>query len=155
MPADKRLFRAAEIEAARTEASHPWNPQSKLTGTQLSRLGGLKRTGVSLARIPPGKESFCYHSHHFEEEWVYVLAGRAIAEIDGAEFEVGPGDFLAYPAPGCAHHLRNPFDAEFTYLMGGESREFDIADFPRVGKRMIRTGANVEVVELADVKGFP
>jgi hypothetical protein len=65
--------------------SHPWNPKSQLIGVQLSRAVGLKRelgfissnsmtraagllaehikqswqfAGVSIARIPPGKESF-------------------------------------------------------------------------------------------------
>jgi uncharacterized cupin superfamily protein len=32
----------------------------KLIGVQLSRVLGLKRTAVSIARMPPGKESFVY-----------------------------------------------------------------------------------------------
>jgi uncharacterized cupin superfamily protein len=48
--------------------------------------------------MPPGKESFVYHSHHREEEWIYVLSGRGVAEIDGEEFEVGAGDFMGFPA---------------------------------------------------------
>jgi len=28
----------------------------------------------------------------------------------------------------------NPFDEELVYLMGGENREFDVADFPRLGQ---------------------
>ncbi|WP_292866232.1 hypothetical protein [Nostoc sp. LPT] len=34
-------------------------------------------------------------SHHCEEEWIYILSGQAIAEIDGEEFEVFPGNFMA------------------------------------------------------------
>src|SRR5215210_5634009 len=52
------LIRAAEAEAKAARHSHPWNPKSEMVGVQLARLAGLKRTGVSLARIPPGKESF-------------------------------------------------------------------------------------------------
>ena len=68
----------------------------------------LVRTGVNIGRVPPGKESFVYHAHHREEEWIYVLAGKGIAEIDDQEFEVEPGDFMAFPAPSVAHHMRNP-----------------------------------------------
>src|SRR4051794_11264591 len=103
------LLRADAVKAAESSVSHPWNPRSLLIGTQLSQVAGLKRTGVSLARMPSGHESFVYHAHHREEEWIYILAGRAMADIDGAEYELAPGDFVAFPAPSVAHHLRNPF----------------------------------------------
>src|SRR5215470_19986117 len=90
---------------------------TQLIGVQLSRALGLKRTAVSIARMPPGKESFVYHSHRHEEEWLYILSGRAIAEIDGEEIEVGPGDFIAFPTPSVPHHLKNPFDRDLVYLM--------------------------------------
>ena len=62
------ILRREAIKAGENTFSHPWNPQSEITGTHLSGLAGLKRTGVSLVRIPPGKESFAYHAHHREEE---------------------------------------------------------------------------------------
>src|SRR5215468_11991082 len=138
MAVTKFLLKASEIESQTTNFSHPWNPNSEIIGTQLSRAVGMKRAGVSLARIPPAKESFVYHSHQFEEEWIYVLAGKGIAEIDGADYEVGPGDFIGFPTPSVAHHLRNPGPDDLVYLMGGENREYEVADFPRLGKRMLR-----------------
>ena len=69
------LLRAADIAAAASRHSHPWNPNSELVGTMLSRMVGLRRTGVNLGRIPPGKESFAYHSHRTEEELVFVVSG--------------------------------------------------------------------------------
>src|SRR3954468_4259258 len=62
------LLRAATIAGKSGEFSHPWNPKSRLIGARLGTEVGLKRTGVSLARIPPGHESFIYHSHQREEE---------------------------------------------------------------------------------------
>jgi uncharacterized cupin superfamily protein len=140
--------RAADIAAHAQEFSHPWNPDSQLRGTQLARSVGLKRTGVNFMRVPAGKESFVYHSHQHEEEWIYVLSGRALALIDDVEYEVGPGDFIGFPTPSVAHHLRNPGPDELVYLVGGESRENEIADFPRLGKRMVRRGKEVEIVDL-------
>jgi uncharacterized cupin superfamily protein len=148
------LLRAADVDASAQTISHPWNPLSEIHGTMLARTLGLTRTGVSLARIGSGKESFVYHSHRYEEEWMYILSGKGVAEIDGHEYEVGPGDFMAFPAPSVAHHLRNPFAEDLVYLMGGESRRFEIADFPKIRKRMIRDGADVQVYDAADGRPF-
>jgi uncharacterized cupin superfamily protein len=150
----KFLLKAADIRAQEQIGSHPWNPQSQLVGTRLGPLLGLTRTGVSIVRIPPGKESFVYHSHQREEEWLYILSGRGIAEIDEEEYEVGPGDFMAFPTPSVAHHLRNPFEQELVYLMGGENLDFEVADFPRLSKRMLRRGTTIEIYNLSDGKAF-
>lgn len=144
------LLRAADVAAKARTFSHPWNPDSSISGTHMSRLTGLARTGVSIARVPPGKQSFVYHLHHREEEWIYILSGRGIAEIDGQEYEVGPGDFMGFPTPSVAHHLRNPSAEDLVYLMGGEHHDYEIADFPRLGRRMIRRVNEVEVYDLAD-----
>jgi uncharacterized cupin superfamily protein len=148
------LLRSREIAEQQATFSHPWNPNSSITGTQISRLVGLKKSGVSLAKIPPGKESFIYHAHEREEEWIYIISGRGIAEIDDEEFEVSAGDFMGFPTPSVAHHLRNPFDEELVYLMGGENLDVEIADFPRLGKRMIRREGNIEIYDISSAKGF-
>ena len=114
----------------------------------------MRRTGVNLARLAPGKESFVYHAHWMEEEWIYVLSGRGVARIDGADYEVGAGDFMAFPTPGVAHHLRNPFASELLYLMGGENREVEISDFPDLGKRMFRHPKGVEIFDLENARPF-
>jgi uncharacterized cupin superfamily protein len=142
------IVRAADIDAHAQEFSHPWNPDSLMRGTQLARSVGLKRTGVNFIRVPPGKESFVYHSHQHEEEWIYVLSGRALALIDDVEYEVDAGDFIGFPAPSVAHHLRNPGPQDLVYLVGGENRDNEIADFPKLGKRMVRRGKDVEIVDL-------
>lgn len=156
MPTDSNyphLLRAADIKAAEGTFSHPWNPNSQLTGTHLSKAGGLQRAGVSIVRIAPGKESFAYHAHHREEEWIYVLSGRAMAEVDGGQYEIGAGDFIAFPTK-VAHHLRNPFDEDVIYLMGGENHPTEIADFPRLGKRMLKLDGDVTIYDLASGKAL-
>jgi uncharacterized cupin superfamily protein len=132
------LLRAADIKRNEETDSHPWNPKSLLTGTHLSRAAGLKRTGISIVRLAPGKESFAYHTHYREEEWIYILSGRPVAEIDDAEYDLEPGDFVAFPTPSVAHNLCNRSEEEVVYLMGGESLDAEIADFPRLGKRIVR-----------------
>ncbi len=134
------LVKADEVAEKAGGFSHPWNPNSEIIGTRLSTLVGLSRTGVSLVRIPAGKESFVYHSHQREEEWIYVISGRGVAEIDDEEFEVAAGDFVGFPTPSVAHHLRNPYDENLVYLVGGESLDVEIADFlqlERFANRMV------------------
>jgi len=50
--------------------------------------------------------------------------------------------------------LMNPFDQELVYLMGGERRTIEIADFPDLGKRMIRRGNEIDIFDVADARGF-
>src|SRR5512145_173813 len=95
-PTPRVLVRASERGAPMT-APHPYNPRAEVHGVGLSRLAGLSRIAVNLVWLEPGKESAEYHLHHREEEWVHVLEGRGIAEVDDAVHEVGPGDFVAFP----------------------------------------------------------
>jgi uncharacterized cupin superfamily protein len=139
------ILRAEQIADSLQTFSHPWNPKSEISGAFLGRKVGLKRVGVNFAKIPPGKESFIYHAHHREEEWIYILSGQGIAEIDGAEFEVGAGDFMGFPTPSIAHHLKNTGNEDLVYLMGGENLDVEIAEFPRLGKRMIRYPDKIEI----------
>jgi uncharacterized cupin superfamily protein len=133
----KLLWKADELADEERAFSQRLNPNSYLLRTGLSRLAGLKRAHVSLGRLPPGKDSFAYHAHMIEEEWVYILSGRGIADIDGERYEVAAGDFMGFPAPGVAHLLRNPFDADLVYLMGGEAVPLDVLDYPLLGKRFL------------------
>ncbi len=45
---------------------------------------------------------------------------------------------MGFPTPSIAHHLKNPFDEDLIYLSGGERKEAEIADFPRINKRLVR-----------------
>src|SRR5439155_11042573 len=105
MPDDTRtpLWKADELQSQECAVTQRLNPNSHLLRTGLSPLAGLQRAHVSLGRIPPGRDSFAYHAHMIEEEWVYILSGRGLADIDGKTCEVGPGDFMGFPAPGIAH----------------------------------------------------
>jgi uncharacterized cupin superfamily protein len=154
MEEKKFLVKADEVAENAGSFSHPWNPNSEVIGTRLSTLVGLSRTGVSLIRIPAGKESFVYHSHHREEEWIYVISGRGVAEIDNEEFEVAAGDFMGFPTPSVAHHLRNPHDEDLVYLVGGENLDVEVADFPHLGKRMLRRGQDVEIYDTSVAQSF-
>ena len=67
---------------------------------------------------------------------------------------MGPGDFMGFPTPSVAHHMRNPFGEDLVYLMGGESLDFEAGDFPRLGKRMVRRGTQIDIYDLDDARPF-
>ena len=149
------VFAAAEIEKQEeARFQHPLNANSEIYIRSLSESVGMSQVGVHLARVPPGKESFAYHTHHYEEEFLYILSGRGIADIDGREVEVGAGDFLGFKVPSVAHHLRNPFEEDLVYLMGGERRDYEIADFPRLRKKLIRDREKAYFVHVGDLDEF-
>lgn len=61
---------------------------------------------------------------------------------------------MGFPTPSVAHHLRNSYEQELMYLMGGENQDVEIADFPHLGKRMLRRGETVEIYDVAQAKEF-
>lgn len=140
------IIRAKDQAASAFHFRHPLGDKSEIAMTMLARAAGLTRVGVNFGRVPPGKEAFVYHRHHNEEEWVYILEGSAVSDIEGTKEEVGAGDFIAYPA-GVAHNLENTGAADLVYLMGGEQSAVEVADFPRHGKRLIRAGERMDFVD--------
>lgn len=153
MPESKKpLWRAAEIAPTARPFTQQLNPNSLFRAAALSRLAGMERAHVSLVRLPPGKDSFAYHAHMLEEEWIYVISGRAIAEIGGKQSEVGPGDFMGFATPSPAHLLRNTFEEECVYLMGGEDKPIDVVSYPHLDKRylLMQTDKGAEFYELGE-----
>src|SRR5687767_7200317 len=99
------IFRADEMRAKRRAFRQRLNenPSAVFDIFGLSGRAGLKHTGVSIAWLAPGRETFAYHAHHYEEEWIYILEGRAVCLIDEVDTPLGPGDFVAFPVPSVPH----------------------------------------------------
>lgn len=150
----KPLVTAAEIaELPEFHVSHPFNPQSDIYLKRLAPLAGLTRLSLTMGRVPPGKDSFIYHSHERDEEFLFILSGRGRAEIGEETFEVGPGDFMGFPAPGGpAHNLTNPYEEDLVYLMAGEHSGFDIGHFPRLGKHIIFGPGGIQAYDDKDAQ---
>ncbi|MEO0801526.1 MAG: GNAT family N-acetyltransferase [Cyanobacteria bacterium J06642_2] len=149
------LLTADDIAAMPERATaHPLNPQAVRHRRALSDALNLQRLGLHLVRVKPGFETTQFHFHHHEEEFLYILAGRGIAEVSDRQVEVGPGDLLAFAAPSAPHAMRNPFAEDLVYLMGGERRAFDLCDYPRLRKRLIRASGDRWLVDWSDLQPF-
>lgn len=143
------LICASDIEAMdETEFVHPLNPNAVRMTKTLGAPAGLENLGVHIVRVEPGKDTTEYHVHHAEDEFVYILSGNGVVEIGGDSQSVGPGDFIGYPAGGEAHTMHNPGPQDLVYLVAGERRAQDVVDYPRKGKRLIKSGKEREYRDL-------
>lgn len=90
----------------------------------VSRACGARDMLNGITTIPPGA-AIPLHFHNCEES-VLVLEGRGVAEIDGVETNVAPGDVTWIPA-SLPHRFRNPGDGGtlrifWTYASAGATR---------------------------------
>lgn len=149
------LLKADDIAVMpETEKVHGLNPLAVRHSKSLGDALGMTQLGIHLVRVEPGKQTTQFHFHHQEEEFIYILSGKGIAEIGEAELEVGPGDFMGFTAPSLPHTISNPFDEDLVYLMGGERRSFDVCDYPRLKKRLFRVDGKRQLVDWVDLKRF-
>ncbi|MEO0375004.1 MAG: cupin domain-containing protein [Cyanobacteria bacterium P01_A01_bin.17] len=145
------LLTAQQIEQQPEQSfRHPLNSEALRQTKSLGDAVGLERLGLHQVRVEPGMASTQFHYHHYEEEFLYILSGRGIAEIGDAQYEVGPGDFMGFTAPSLPHSLHNPFAEDLVYLMGGERREYDVCDYPRIKKRQFRSHNQRQLVDLTE-----
>ncbi len=123
---------------------HFLNPGAIRYTRSLGDATGLQSLGVHLVRLQTGDASTEFHFHHQDEEWVYILSGRGIAEIGNKKYSIGAGDFMGFVAGSEPHAMRNPNKRDLVYLVGGNRWPMDVCDYPRIGKRRYReNGDNV------------
>ncbi|MGC4087997.1 MAG: cupin domain-containing protein [Polyangiaceae bacterium] len=116
--------------------AHPLNPQAKRKTLSLGDATGLGRVAVHVNVVAPGDETTEPHVHEFVDEFVYILSGNASVYLDGVEHSVSAGDFVAFPAQGPAHWMKNTGSVDLVYLVGGDRAAFDVCEYPRLEKRV-------------------
>lgn len=133
---------------------HRFNSNAVRHTKSLSDYVGMTHLGLHIVRLESGKESTQFHFHHQEEEFLYIISGKGIAEIDDDELEVTAGDFLGFTAPSLPHSMKNPFEEDLVYLMGGERKDIEIVDYPRIRKRLHRISGLRNVVDMSDIESI-
>jgi uncharacterized cupin superfamily protein len=149
MAAPAALLLSAESIAMMEERrlQHMFNANGVRMTRSLSDACGMQQTGVHLVRVEPGRESTEYHTHSHDEEWIYVLSGRATADIDGRTTEVKAGDFMGFVAGSAPHTMRNDSGEDLVYLVGGTRHAYDVVDYPRRGIRSYKYDGKRDNVE--------
>ena len=103
-------------------------------------LGGEKLK-AGLWELAPGKKSFPLHAHQVTEEALYVLSGKAKVRTPEGTTELGPGDYVSFPAGGPAHQLVNDGKEPFRYLGLSAAFGHDLVEYPDSGKIAFVLGA--------------
>ena len=131
---------------------HFLNPQAIRTNKSLGDAVGMKHLGVHLITVAPGDRSTEFHVHHYEEECIYVLSGRATAVIGDESHGIGPGDFIGCPCNGVPHEMVNDGAEPLVCLVIGQRLTQDITDYPRRGKRLFRHSGKRDLVDHAQIR---
>lgn len=121
-----------------TDKTHFLNTNAKRVNKSLGDLTGLSGLGFHIIEVQPGHETTEHHSHHFEDECVYVLDGHATAVIGEESHAIGPGDFIGYRKGGLAHSIINTGETLFRCIVAGQRLAHDVGDYPRQAKRIYR-----------------
>lgn len=136
---DGYLVRRDEISAmAGVRKTHFANPVARRVNRSLGDRTGLTGFGFHIIDVEPGCESTEHHLHYHEDECIYVLEGTATAFIGDDAFDIAPGDFIGYRKGGLAHSIRNTGEAVFRCIVVGARLPHDVADYPRLGRRIFR-----------------
>ena len=108
------LTRAQIAKMSGHKNTHFLNPRAKRVTKPLGDLSGLQHIGFYLTTLPFGSVASEFHRHVCAEECGNIIARNDTAWIGPDMFEVEAGDFIAYPADGEAHDLRNTASSPMT-----------------------------------------
>lgn len=102
----------------------------------IAPLLGAQKLGYNITAVPPGKRAFPFHSHHANEEMVYVIEGTGEVRIGEAVYPIRPGDVVACPPGGkeTAHQVINTGKVELKYLAVSTRIYPEVAEYPDTGK---------------------
>jgi uncharacterized cupin superfamily protein len=102
-------------------------------GQRRKALGGEK-LACGLWELPPGKKSFPFHAHLVTEEALFVVSGHAKVRSPDGLAEIGPGDYVSFPAGGPAHQLVNDGVEPLVYVGMAAVFGADVTEYPDSGK---------------------
>ncbi len=103
-------------------ASYPGSYELLSQGSPVGRKLGLKKIGIHIETLHPGRRTSWPHAESAEEEFGYVISGHPQVWIDGHLYDLTPGDFVAFPAgTGIAHTFINNTNEVALLLVGGEA----------------------------------
>lgn len=118
--------------------THFLNANAVRVNKSLGDMAGLTGLGFHIIEVEPDHETTEYHVHHHEDECVYILSGEATATIGNGRYPAKAGDFIGYRKGGLAHSIENTGKELLRCIVVGERLAHDVADYPRLKKRIYR-----------------
>ena len=137
-PDTYHLTAAAIAASPGLHKAHFLNPGAVRVNRSLGDMTGLTGFGFHIIEVEPGFATTEHHVHHHEDECVYVLEGEATAHLGEEARTIRAGDFVGYRRGGLAHSIVNTGTTVLRCIVVGERLSHDVADYPRLGKRLYR-----------------
>lgn len=123
----------------------PWTEAVKRGDFQQRRKGlGGEKLSCGLWELPPGKRSFPLHVHHVTEEALFVVSGRGKVRTPEGLTDIGPGDYVSFPAGGPAHQLVNDGAEPLVYVGMAATSGVDVVEYPDSNKVASSVGAGTD-----------
>lgn len=106
------------------DASYPGSTELLSIGSAVGKKLGLKKIGIHIETLLPGRRTSYPHAESEEEEFAYVIEGTPHAWINGEMHPLKAGDFVAFPSgTGITHTFINNSNQRALMLVGGETRK--------------------------------
>jgi uncharacterized cupin superfamily protein len=93
---------------------------------------------VEIARIPPGKTAYPYHSHSAQWEFYYVLSGKGIVRHKDGTTLIEPGDAFLFP-PEEPHTFANEGAEDLQIMIVADNPIGESAYYPDSKKWLVRS----------------
>lgn len=133
-----------------------WKGNAGLATLNLGSKASSERIYVNVDRVPPELCSTKYHSHSAQEEFFLILGGSGTLRLNGKEYKVCKGDFIAKPAGrGIAHQFINTGNEVLEILDVGTAETQDVCHYPDEGVYLLKSGNERRVLsEIGEVTGW-
>jgi uncharacterized cupin superfamily protein len=128
---------------------------SRFKHLTLAAIGAGYHVGFAIEELAPGKRSAPAHYHMLEEEHVYMLEGRVTVRLGDNSYEMGPGDYVCFPAGQAAGHcLINTGTAPARYIIVGESNRNEVVVYTDSNKVLVRSLGRREIYDRAAKRDY-
>jgi uncharacterized cupin superfamily protein len=130
---------------------HSWkSPKGKFAGSgkQVSEALGRKPLStdlrerhpfdVEIARIPPGKAAYPYHSHSIQWEFYHVISGDGVVRHQEGTTPIVAGDAFLFE-PGQPHQITNNGSEDLLLYVVADNPFGESTHYPDSGKWIVRS----------------
>jgi uncharacterized cupin superfamily protein len=93
---------------------------------------------VEIARIPPGKSPYPYHSHSAQWEFYHVISGSGQVRHQDGNMLIEPGDAFIFP-PGEPHQLFNNGTDDLVLYVVADNPVGESCHYPDSQKWLVRS----------------
>ncbi len=126
-----------------TEEREGWRSKAALVGARLN----AELIGGGMYELEPGNTLWPYHTHHANEEWLFVVRGRPTLRSAEGERELAEGDVVCFRrGKDGFHQVSNRTDSPVRVLMISTLIVPEIVEYPDSGKIGARSVAGDRIM---------